>query len=485
MLKGELVPDIAVRLYERLIRPRILNRAHKIIATSHFVESGTLRKVRESPTIITPGVDPELFTPASSMSRNAVLFVGGLNRADRHKGLDTLLIAMKEVMDRHLTVHLEVVGNGDLMAFYKNQVRNLGISDIVSFSGRLSGTELVHAYQRSSLLTVPSRNDNFPTVVLEAMASGLPVVASAIGGIPSLVDDNKTGYLLKDDNPSSLARAIERVVRDPELSRSMAKLARRRIFELGATEVHLAVETDRCFRSLLNESIPGNRASRKVNVSSTAGESDDWPRSKVASESDAMKICVVAPYFAPRRGGVESYSINVAERLRRDFGNEVFVVSTRRALTGTRLQDNLGYKTYYLPSQLRLSNTPIGYRWVSALRRIFESERPDVIWAHTPVPFLSDCAERARVNIPFVLTYHNDIEKTSMVSSIGTELYYLVLGNRTLSRSQRIIAMSSYYADQSRRLAAVRRKVSVATCGVDACVLSPNPVRPTVSGDCT
>jgi glycosyltransferase involved in cell wall biosynthesis len=133
----------------------------------------------------------------------------------------------------------------------------------------------------------------------------------------------------------------------------------------------------------------------------------------------------------------------------------------------------VGFKTYTLPAGMKLSNTPVGLSWRRKLRKIFAIEQPDVINAHMPVPFLADIAERARGNIPFVLTVHNDIEKSTFLGKLMSVGYYRALGDKTLEQSDGVVATSDYYVNASRRLSAQRSKLTIATCGVDTDLFHP------------
>jgi glycosyltransferase involved in cell wall biosynthesis len=186
-----------------------------------------------------------------------------------------------------------------------------------------------------------------------------------------------------------------------------------------------------------------------------------------------MKICLVAPYFAPARGGVETYTLHVCLLLRETYGHDVFVVTTRYGHGPVLVEERMGFKTYLLPAALKLSNTPVDPGWSRKLRTIFAMEQPDVINAHTPVPFLADIVERVRGDIPFVLTVHNDIEKSTILGRIISAVYYRTLGDTTLAHSDGIVATSDYYVNASRRLSAHRAKVSIATCGVDTTLFYP------------
>ncbi len=186
-----------------------------------------------------------------------------------------------------------------------------------------------------------------------------------------------------------------------------------------------------------------------------------------------MKVCLVASYFAPARGGGETFTLQTCKYLQEEYGHDVFVVTTRHEHGAMLIEERVGFKTYTLPVDMKLSNTPIGFSWHRKLREIFASEKPDVINAHIPVPFLADIAERSRGHIPFVLTVYNDIEKATFLGKLLCAGYYRALGNKTLKQSDGIIALSDYYVDSSRRLSAQRAKLTIATCGVDTDLFHP------------
>jgi glycosyltransferase involved in cell wall biosynthesis len=192
-----------------------------------------------------------------------------------------------------------------------------------------------------------------------------------------------------------------------------------------------------------------------------------------SKSGQAIKICLVAPYFAPSRGGLETYALKIGTHLRDTYGHDVFIITTRQGHGPVLVEERAGFKTYTLPVSMKLSNTPVGFGWQSKLREIFATEQPKVINAHTPVPFLADIAERARGHIPFVLTVHNDIEKSTPPGKLMTMGYYYTLGDKTLEQSDSIIATSDYYVNSSRRLSAQRSKLTVATCGVDTDLFYP------------
>jgi glycosyltransferase involved in cell wall biosynthesis len=179
-----------------------------------------------------------------------------------------------------------------------------------------------------------------------------------------------------------------------------------------------------------------------------------------------MKVMLVTPYFYPKVGGLENYALSVAEGLQRR-GYEVVVVTTnheRRRYVEHRVK---GLRVIRLPIMLRLSNTPINPLWRFQLRRIIRQERPDVINAHTPVPYISDMAVRAAGRVPTVVTYHNDLVKSTGLGKYLAKLYYVLYINRTLRKCDHLIATSAFYAQHSPYIAQYRQKTSIMPPGVD------------------
>ena len=184
-----------------------------------------------------------------------------------------------------------------------------------------------------------------------------------------------------------------------------------------------------------------------------------------------MKILIVTPYFWPHPGGVESYSLNIAKQLTRD-GHEVVIIMS--SINGRPARETVqGMRVYRLKTLFSVSNTPVGWRWRAQLKKIYAAEKPDIINGHMPVPYLADTAERCRGRIPFVLTYHNDLSKSTPVQKLITSTINRTVIRRTLCRSDHIIATSQYYTDTSPLLRRFAGKVSTVPPGVDTALFNP------------
>jgi glycosyltransferase involved in cell wall biosynthesis len=184
--------------------------------------------------------------------RLRVLAVG---RLVPKKGFDVLLRACALVAAEREDVELDVAGEaGEQEAELRALVHELGLRDRVRFRGPLGQGELFAEYRRATVLCAPSRvlsdgdRDGIPNVLVEAMACGLPVVATGISGIPELVEDGVNGLLVAPDDPGELAAAILRVARDPELARRLGAGGQVTVAERFDGE-RLATDLVRLFRA--------------------------------------------------------------------------------------------------------------------------------------------------------------------------------------------------------------------------------------------
>jgi glycosyltransferase involved in cell wall biosynthesis len=166
------------------------------------------------------GIDipPEVALPALGAS-TTVLFVG---RLVEKKGVDVLLDAMAEARTADPALTLTIIGDGGLRADLQRRATQLGIP--VEFRGWLKPEEVQAAMRRALLLAVPSRtagsgdSEGLPTVIMEAMALGVPVVATNHAGIPEVIADGVTGLLVAEGDAAALAEAFVRIRSDPGLA---------------------------------------------------------------------------------------------------------------------------------------------------------------------------------------------------------------------------------------------------------------------------
>jgi glycosyltransferase involved in cell wall biosynthesis len=147
------------------------------------------------------------------------LFLGWL---ERDKGIFELLEACRQLAGGRRFA-LDVAGEGNASAEARAFVARHGLHDRVYFHGWLRGPELHAALARADVLVLPSWAEGLPNAMVEAMAAGLAVVVSAVGAIPELITDRRSGMLVEPHNAASLVRALGETLDDRELRERMAR----------------------------------------------------------------------------------------------------------------------------------------------------------------------------------------------------------------------------------------------------------------------
>jgi len=146
-----------------------------------------------------------------------LLYVGALTA---YKDPSTLIEAVKVLQDTGVPVEMDIVGDGDLRSMVEQQAVNQLKPGTFRFHGYCNDKAALHRYYcEADVFAMSSVTEGFPRVILEAMARGLPVVATNIVGIPDLVHDGETGLLVPVRSPQSLAAAVRRIIEDGDLRR--------------------------------------------------------------------------------------------------------------------------------------------------------------------------------------------------------------------------------------------------------------------------
>ena len=156
--------------------------------------------------------------PASDFRANSPLRLLFVGRLSPEKGLSHLLEAVAQLFSVNESVHLCVVGSGSLEEQLRIQAAELNISDGVDFLGYVAEREsLLKLYREADIFILPSLEDQQPKVLLEAMSQGLPIVATGVGGIPSIIEDSKNGLLIPAGDPEAIVEATRKLKSDPGL----------------------------------------------------------------------------------------------------------------------------------------------------------------------------------------------------------------------------------------------------------------------------
>lgn len=238
------------------IERRYLERAHSVIFVSEWVRNQTLSTYGITPrhsAVVRNGVDTQLFAPTINESRFAedsngrgptLLFVGRLLAL---KGLGTLLAAMRFLRPN---ARLLLAGPGD-PAPWRSTARRLGIDPTrCDFLGQVAFERMPALYRKASVVVLPSFTESCPMVALEAMASGVPLIAARAGGLAEIVHNGVTGLSFTPGDAAELAGQVDRALSDESLSRRLTTSARRWVERYASVE-QMTSETSRFYEQVL------------------------------------------------------------------------------------------------------------------------------------------------------------------------------------------------------------------------------------------
>ena len=171
------------------------------------------------PTEIVPNIiDTELFRPARDRAPPAIPHLIVARNLEPIYDIATAVRAFALILQDAPDAKLTVAGSGPEHHALAALAAELGIAEAVTFSGRLDRDRMAELYRSASAMINPSRVDNMPNSVLEAMASGIPVVSTDVGGIPFIVRDGITGLLCRPGDHAAMAAAVKRILRDQPLA---------------------------------------------------------------------------------------------------------------------------------------------------------------------------------------------------------------------------------------------------------------------------
>lgn len=182
--------------------------------------------------------EPKAVREVAADGAPGLLFVGRLRL---RKGVEVLLRALALLRAQGLVPRLRIVGDGEHRPAIERAAARFGVSGQVDFLGRRGPAEIRWLLAHSAALVVPSIYEGMPLVVLEAMCDGVPVVASRVSGIPEVVLDPETGWLVPPEDPAALAAALAELFGSPEAARARGERGRQRLEERYRSDVVAAL----------------------------------------------------------------------------------------------------------------------------------------------------------------------------------------------------------------------------------------------------
>lgn len=244
---------------------RLLRRAEAILAVSERMKQDlislglpgekvsvvlTARTPLERPSGTPEDLRARLGLPSG---RPLVLYLGRLSPV---KGPHHLVDAAAEVLREAPEACFVLVGDGPLGASLQAAVRERGMQDSFVFAGFVPHDRVGHFLAAADLLVLPSLSEGLPHAVLEAMSFGLPVVASAVGGVPEVVCEGVSGHLVPPGEPDKLALGILSLLRDPERRRRLGEAGRRILEEKQLTWERFTDEVQGVYAKVLGGAAP-------------------------------------------------------------------------------------------------------------------------------------------------------------------------------------------------------------------------------------
>lgn len=137
-------------------------------------------------------------------------------------GIDVAIDAIALLKQKIPMVRVLIAGSGPLLEPLLQRVKQAGLADNIEFTGRLNPEQIAELYAKADIMLNPTRVDNMPNSVLEALAAGLPIVTTAVGGVPYIVSDAETALMVESGNPEMMANRLEQLINDTGLYEKLA-----------------------------------------------------------------------------------------------------------------------------------------------------------------------------------------------------------------------------------------------------------------------
>lgn len=229
---------IISRVWKLIFYDNTLNYATKIITpTKRYIhECKYLWKVKDKVVVIPNGVDLELFRPLNKTKCKNVLHIDEnelnilyVGKLEEYKGISYLIRAIGEISNKNKNIRLTIVGKGKKRIF-QELCRKLGVKAI--FLEDIPEKELPIIYSSADVFVLPTvTTEGFGIVILEAMACGVPVVATNVGGIPEIVEDGENGLLVPPKSSTALSNAIIYLLENDEVRNKMKRRGLKKVRE--------------------------------------------------------------------------------------------------------------------------------------------------------------------------------------------------------------------------------------------------------------
>lgn len=218
------------RLFRWLCK-RMFRKSH-VIFLSEGLKKDAIEFVQTPPFVVNNGLADDVFPPEKKISEGPVRILY-LSNYVRSKGILDLIDALQIVARTHRNFHCSLVGKPfDVSAeFLADYIQQKGLAEVIAICGARYGEEKVRLLENADIFVLPSFNDAFPLVILEAMKFSLPVISTYEGGIPDIIDDNENGLLIPKRDIHALAAKLIFLLDHPEDRQRLGCAARKKFLD--------------------------------------------------------------------------------------------------------------------------------------------------------------------------------------------------------------------------------------------------------------
>ena len=230
-LRGSDVPGQHARLQldYKILAPAfraIWKNASAMVACSEGLKERAMLFMPSVPIDVIPnGVELDRFFPAGTAEKSEALRLLTVGRLSVTKRIEMLIDAVEILHRTACKIRLTVVGGGKMEKQFRKTVTERELSDVIKITGRMDSKRMPEVYRRNDIFISASMQEGMSNAMLEAMASGLPIVTTRCEGLAELIDGN--GLIVELDNIEEIAKAIKRLADDPELCKQMSTAARK------------------------------------------------------------------------------------------------------------------------------------------------------------------------------------------------------------------------------------------------------------------
>ncbi len=228
IIRGILMAIKASHTY--ILTKRIISNSKYIICVSDELKKDIIKQYgvnKDKISVIYNGINLNKFKPTKRKERKKINLFSIAN-ISRQKGYFFLVDCIGELIKHNKNVKLTIAGTGKDYISLKRYIEKKGLKDIISLIGKISDRDLLYYYKHSDIFVFPTlRYEGLPYTIIEAMACGLPVISTNIGGIPSAIINGKNGFLIKKGNKEEFLKYLIYLINNEKLRIKMGKEGRK------------------------------------------------------------------------------------------------------------------------------------------------------------------------------------------------------------------------------------------------------------------